>query len=138
MGIPLAMALSGFYVYFAPERVSEMPYYHVGVATTAVASLLELGVEPFFAVVQQRMLYKKRAAVEMSAAFMKSLVACGMFIWASRIDWDVGVFPFALGYFCHSLVLICGYVITMSSVASKGKFSFLPTRLKSRYARNIH
>lgn len=138
MGIPLAMALSGFYVYFAPERVSEMPYYHAGVATTAVASLLELGVEPFFAVVQQRMLYKKRAAVEMSAAFMKSLVACGMFIWASRIDWDVGVFPFALGYFCHSLVLICGYVITMSSVASKGKFSFLPTRLKSRYARNIH
>lgn len=135
MGIPLAMALSGFYVHFASERVSEIPYYHAGVATTAVASLLELGVEPFFAVVQQRMLYKKRAVVEMSAAFMKSLVVCGTFIWASRTDRDAGVFPFALGYFCHSVVLICGYIITMPSVASKGNFSFLPTRLKSRYAR---
>lgn len=133
MGLPMTMALAMFYVHFASEKVSETPYYHTSVAITGVASLLELGVEPFFAVVQQHMLYEKRALVEIPAAFVKSVVVCSTFIWASKTSFNVGIFPFALGHLCHSLVLIGGYAATMPSTARKGGFSFLPMRIKSRY-----
>lgn len=133
MGIPMAMILTMFYVHFASEKVSEKPYYHISVAITGIASLVELGVEPFFAVVQQHMLYEKRALVELSAAFLKSATVCTTFVWASKTGFDVGILPFALGHLCHSLILAGGYAATMRSTAKKGGFSFLPMRIQSRY-----
>lgn len=134
LGVPLAAMITLFYIRFTPERVFETPYCHTGVAITGAASLLELGVEPFFAVVQQHLLYKKRAVVEMSAAFIKSLAVCGTFIWASKAGIDVGVLPFALGHLFHAIVLICGYIVTMLDVAREAGFSFLLMRIQSRYA----
>lgn len=133
LGIPMTMALAVFYVHFASEKVSQTPFYHTSVAITGIASLLELGVEPFFAVVQQYMLYEKRALVEMPASFVKSAVVCSTFIWASKTNFNVGIFPFALGHLCHSLILIGGYAATMPGAARKGGFSFLPMRINSRY-----
>ncbi|KNG85518.1 putative nuclear division Rft1 protein [Aspergillus nomiae NRRL 13137] len=96
MGVPSALIFATLYTQFASREVSETPFYLVGVAITTVASLMELCVEPFFAVVQQYTLYKKRAIVETAAAFMKSLTVCGLFSWSSWKDQDLGVLPFAL------------------------------------------
>lgn len=133
LGIPLALTFAGFYVRFAAEEVSQTPFYRMSVAITAVSSLLELSVEPIFAVVQQHMLYKKRAAVEMTAALVKSLVVCGCFAWASWTGYTIGILPFALGHLCYSCTLVVGYIQVTRDVRKQWRFSLLLSRLKSRY-----
>jgi oligosaccharide translocation protein RFT1 len=113
-------------------EASQTPFFYPSVIITGVASFMELSVEPFFAVVQQRMLYEKRAAVEMAAAFTKSLVISSAYIYAGQINCDVGVLPFALGYLIYSIALICGYSLAMFKEAHEDHFSFLLTRVKSR------
>ncbi|KAB8263729.1 Rft protein-domain-containing protein [Aspergillus pseudonomiae] len=130
MGVPSALIFATLYTQFASREVSETPFYLVGVAITTVASLMELCVEPFFAVVQQYTLYKKRAIVETAAAFMKSLTVCGLFSWSSWKDQDLGVLPFALGYLCYSLSLICGYYLTIPKLTSRWQFSLLLTKIR--------
>lgn len=137
MGFPFAIILTIFYMHFTPHEAAKTPHYETSVIITGVASLLELGSEPFFAIVQQHMLYKKRAVVEMSAAFMKSFIVCSTFAWAIRVDRDIGVFPFALGHLGYSLTLIGGYAMKMPGIARKRHFSLFPTRVKSRYATTI-
>lgn len=132
IGIPLTMAGTMFYVYFAPNEAFRVPFFRSSVVITAAAAFLELSTEPFFAIVQQRMLYKIRATVEMSAAFIKSVIICGAFAWASWADCDVGLLPFALGYLGYSLALICGYSIAMLRMTSEDQFSYLLTRIRSR------
>lgn len=132
MGVPSALIFATLYIRFASQEVSETPFYHVGVAITTIASLMELCVEPFFAVVQQYMLYKKRAIVETAAAFIKSLIVCGLFTWASSSSRDLGVLPFALGYFCYSLALISGYFLTIPKLTSQWRFSLLLTQISPR------
>ncbi|PKY02897.1 Rft-1-domain-containing protein [Aspergillus campestris IBT 28561] len=132
LGIPLALTFAGFYVRFAAEEVSQTPFYRISVAITAVSSLLELSVEPIFAAVQQHMLYKKRAAVEMSAALVKSLVVCGCFTWASWTGYTIGILPFALGHLCYSCTLVFGYIQVTRDVRKQWRFSLLLSRLKSR------
>ncbi|KAB8230546.1 Rft protein-domain-containing protein [Aspergillus alliaceus] len=132
MGVPSALIFATLYIRFASQEVSETPFYHVGVAITTIASLMELCVEPFFAVVQQYMLYKKRAIVETAAAFIKSLAVCGLFTWASWSSRDLGVLPFALGYFCYSLALISGYFLTIPKLTSQWRFSLLLTQISPR------
>lgn len=136
IGAPLAMAATALYMYLAPSEAVRALFFHSSVAMTGAASLLELGTEPFFAIVQQHMLYKTRAAVEMLAAFTKSLTICSAFAWASWTGHDVGVLPFALGYMSHSFTLLCGYSMTMLRIAGENKFSFLLTRISSRYVGN--
>lgn len=135
LGIPLALTFAGFYVHFAPEEVSQTPFYRMSVAITAVSSLLELSVEPIFAVVQQHMLYKKRAAVEMTAAFVKSLVVCSFFAWASWAEYSIGILPFALGHLCYACALVFGYIQVTRDVRKRWRFSLLLSRLKSRYVK---
>lgn len=133
VGVLWAVATTILYIYLAPSEAIRVLFFRSSVAITGIASLLELTTEPFFAIVQQHMLYKTRAAVEMSAAFMKSVTICGAFLWASWTGHDLGVLPFALGYLNHSLTLICGYSTAMLGVAAENHFSFLLTRISSRY-----
>lgn len=137
IGIPLAAMATMLYMYLAPNEAVRALFFHSSVALTGAASLLELCTEPFFAIVQQHMLYKTRAAVEMSAAFTKSVTICSAFAWASWTGYDVGVLPFALGYLSYSLTLICGYSMTMLRSAGENTFSFLLTRINSEYV-GIH
>lgn len=133
IGIPLALTFASFYSHLAPKEVSELPFFQISLITTGIASILELGVEPFFAVVQQCMLYRTRAVVEMSAAFLKALSLCSISIWAAWAGYDLGVLPFALSYLSYSLALLCGYAITMLDMARKNYFSFLLTPIRPRY-----
>ncbi|KAJ5988250.1 hypothetical protein N7481_003460 [Penicillium waksmanii] len=108
LGVIFTAGLTWFYKHFAPEQAHNTPFFNQSVTVTGLASLLELTIEPFFAVIQQRMWYEKRAAVELPAAFLKSLVTCSTFFYASRQGHDVGPLPFALGYLAYSTALIFG------------------------------
>lgn len=132
MGIVAATIFSAFYLYFASDEVSEMPCYHMSVAATAIASVVELGSEPFFVVIQQHMLYSRRAAVEICAAFFKSLVTCGISIWGVNFGYSLGPLPFALGYLSYALAAFCGYFLVALQLSSDWHFSLLPSRVGPR------
>ncbi|PYI00490.1 nuclear division Rft1 protein [Aspergillus sclerotiicarbonarius CBS 121057] len=132
LGFLFAMVFAASYIQFAPSEVSQLPFYHASVVITTVASLMELSAEPFFTVVQQYMLHRKRAVVEMSAAFVKSLATCLSYTWAARTGHAVGALPFSLGYLCYSSTLICGYMLALRGGTDKWNFSIFPTKMKSR------
>ncbi|KAL4801389.1 nuclear division Rft1 protein [Aspergillus unguis] len=132
MGIATATAFGSFYLHFASEEVSKTPYYHASVAITAVASIIELCSEPMFAVVQQYMLYSKRAVVEVSAAFTKSLVTCAVSLWVMQLSHGFGALPFALGYLSYALMALCGYYSVALHQSSNVHFSLLLSRIDPR------
>ncbi|KAL4937154.1 hypothetical protein BDV06DRAFT_203486 [Aspergillus oleicola] len=141
MGIVTALTFAAFYVRFASDEVLETPYYHTSVVITAIASLIELCSEPIFAAVQQYTLLSRRAAVEVSAAFFKSLVTCGISIWAVRKGHILGALPFALGYLSYAIGVLCGYFLVAFYQRSDWHFSLFLSKIVSsddtRYLGNI-
>ncbi|KAE8146264.1 Rft protein-domain-containing protein [Aspergillus avenaceus] len=131
VGIPTAFTSAILYVHFASAEVSQAPFYHVSVLITTIASLIELSVEPFFVVVQQYMMHKRRAAVEMAATFFKSLTVCTFFASASWMGYNLGVLPFALGYLSYSLLLFGGYFQSVRKPSSPWRFSLFLTKIKT-------
>lgn len=133
LGFPLVYLLATSYLHIAQAEVTQCPFFGESLLIVGLASLLELATEPFFAVVQQRMLYKTRAVVEMIAAIIKSFVTCAIAVWASHIGWEVGVLPMALGYLSYSLALMSSYLVMMLPVSRHESFSFSLVALDSRY-----
>ncbi|KAL1962190.1 hypothetical protein VTN77DRAFT_9911 [Rasamsonia byssochlamydoides] len=132
LGFPLVVLFALCYLYLATEEISRTPFFQTSLEIIGLSCLFELATEPFFAVVQQRMLYRTRAAVETSAAVAKSFTVCGISIWAAWAGWNVGVLPFALGYLAYSFALICGYIWKMARKSPEKNFSFLLTPIHSR------
>lgn len=132
VGVPCAIAFTLFYERLAPVQALETPFFKITVAISGFASLVELSTEPFFAVVQQHMWYEKRAAVEMPAAFLKSLTTCSAFLYAFRTNRDAGALPFALGQLIYSISLFLGYCRSLLQGSKHNRFSFLPARIRSR------
>lgn len=133
LGIPLSLAMGELYAHFAAEEVSRRPYFLTSVAVTALSACLELCAEPFFAVVQQHMLYRIRAVAETSAAFVKSVMICIAHIWAAKAGFDVGVLPYALGFLGYSLALVGVYAIAMFDSGKGNSYSIFLSRILSRY-----
>ncbi|KAJ9483787.1 hypothetical protein VN97_g9605 [Penicillium thymicola] len=131
LGIPSSLMFAMLYQRFVPEEASETAFFHHSVILIGAAALMELGIEPFFSVVQQHMFYEKRAVVEMPAAFLRSAVTSSTFIYASQVNYDLGVLPFALGHLSYSLALICGYSLALLRGTNTTRFSFLLTRIQS-------
>ncbi|KGO43832.1 Uncharacterized protein PEX2_108610 [Penicillium expansum] len=132
IGIPASLLFTMLYQCFVPEEASETAFFYHSVILIGAASLMELSIEPFFSIVQQQMLYEKRAAVEMPAAFLRSAVTSSAFIYASQVNYDLGVLPFALGHLSYSLALIGGYSLALLRRTNTTRFSFLLTRIQSR------
>lgn len=133
LGFPLVYLLATSYLHVAQNEVTECPFFGESLLIMGLASLLELATEPFFAVVQQRMLYRTRALVEMIAAIIKSLLTCAVAVWASHVGREVGVLPMALGYLGYSLALMSSYLVTMLPVSRQENFSFCLVPVDSRY-----
>ncbi|CAI7639099.1 unnamed protein product [Penicillium glandicola] len=131
LGIPSSLMFTMLYQRFVPEEASNTAFFYHSVVLIGAASLMELSIEPFFSIVQQHMLYEKRAAVEMPAAFLRSAVTSFAFVYASQVNYDLGVLPFALGHLSYSLALICGYSLVLLRGANTAQFSFLLTRIQS-------
>lgn len=132
LGVPCAIFFALFYERLAPVQALETPFFNISVAISGLASLVELSTEPFFAVVQQHMWYETRAAVEIPAAFLKSLTTCSVFIYAFRANRDAGALPFALGQLSYSIALALGYCMSLLGGSKHQRFSFLPARIQSR------
>lgn len=131
LGIPSSLIFAMLYQRFVPDEASETAFFYHSVILIGAAALMELSIEPFFSVVQQHMFYEKRAVVEMPAAFLRSAVTSSAFIYASRVNYDLGVLPFALGHLSYSLALIFGYSLALLRGTDTTQFSFLLTRIQS-------
>ncbi|KAL1979670.1 hypothetical protein VTN96DRAFT_5382 [Rasamsonia emersonii] len=132
LGFPLVVLFALCYLYLTTEETSRTPFFQISLGMIGFSCLFELATEPFFAVVQQHMLYRTRAAVETSAAVAKSFTVCAISTWAAWAGWNIGVLPFALGYLAYSFALICGYIWKMVRNSPEKNFSFLLTPIHSR------
>lgn len=132
LGLPLSGILAFFYRSWATKEVLSTPYFQESLRIVGLSCMVELATEPFFAVVQQRMLYKERAIVETTATFARSIATCAISIWAARGGWYAGVLPFAMGYIAYAAALICGYSWQMVSTSTKHGFSFWLMPIQSR------
>lgn len=133
LGVPSAAIFVILYEHLAPVQALQTPFFRTSVVISGLASLMELSTEPFFAVVQHHMWYEKRAAVEMPAAFLKSLAACSVFLYASYHNWDAGALPFALGHLIYAVALMSGYYMSLLGNTKDKGFTFFPARIRSRY-----
>ncbi|KAJ5291134.1 hypothetical protein N7478_000385 [Penicillium angulare] len=131
LGILSTIIFTVVYQHYAPEKAIQTPFFKLGIVLTGVSAILELSVEPFFAIVQQRMWYQKRAAAEMPAVLIKSFVTCSLFLYAAHSSQNMGILPFALGHLSYSMALIVGYCLSLLPRASERQFSFLPTVIKA-------
>lgn len=132
MGLATATVFAVFYVRLASQEVLETPCYQMSVKITAIASIIELCSEPIFAVVQRSLLYGKRAAVEVSAAFLKSLVTCGTSMWALHYDQRLGSLPFAFGYLSYALMVFGGYCYVAARRYNDWHFSLILSQIGPR------
>ncbi|OAX85196.1 hypothetical protein ACJ72_00425 [Emergomyces africanus] len=141
LGSPLIYVLGLFYIRFAQQDVLNVPFFESSLKITGLACFLELLTEPCFAVVQHRMLYKKRALVETAAAVMKALTTCGTSVWAARRGMDIGVLPFGVGQIAYASTLLFAYLLTVVSYSKRGGFSVFPLpilyREKTNYFLNL-
>lgn len=132
LGAVLAVISASLYIQVAPQGIIQVQFCRRSILLTACASVIELCSEPFFAIVQQHVLYKKRAVVEMTAALAKSLAVCGSVVWAARTNRNIGILPFALGYVCYATTLTCGYAVSLFCHVNQSSFSLLPRRINPR------
>ena len=139
LGVPLAYVLALLYLrtQAAQPLVLATPWLHDSVSLYGIAAILELLTEPCFVVVQQKMLYKMRAAAESSATVSRCLITCGVAVQAARRGTDVGVLPFALGQMSYAVVLAAVYYWHVSTVALHGGFSLFLRRLTSQTPSNM-
>lgn len=137
LGVPLAALFALGYCRWATE-VFQTPSFLMSLQIVGISCLLELATEPFFAIVQHRMLYKERAVVETTAAVAKSLMVCTAAVWAARVKWNAGVLPFALGYLAYASTLIFVYIWQMSGQCTSKEFSFWLTPIHSRYFHDVY
>lgn len=135
LGVPVTILLGWWYNSWSSEEIITMPYFEISVVLVGVSCLVELATEPFFALIQHRMLYKDRARVETMAAVTKSLAVCGTSSWGAWTGHEVGVLPFALGFMAYAIALVVGYSWQMMIGSKQSRnFSFMLTRVQQRYA----
>ena len=123
IGIPLAYALATIYLSTADPAALNAPYFNEALHGYIIAIILELLNEPCFSIAQQRMLYTTRASAEASATFVKCIVTCGLAIWASRSNTELGVLPFAFGQLAYAFILNANYLSTVITLAFENDFS---------------
>ncbi|MCJ1251818.1 Oligosaccharide translocation protein rft1 [Trapelia coarctata] len=131
LGPLLAFIFARLYLGNAEPAVLATPYMHRSLSLYALATTLELLIEPCFVVAQQQMLYGLRASAETSATFTRCVLTCATAIWASSSRQDLGVLPFALGQLGYALVLNMVYYSNVWSKSTKGGFSLVPRSLSS-------
>ncbi|KAI5807465.1 oligosaccharide translocation protein RFT1 [Peziza echinospora] len=128
LGIFFSAIISPYYAYsFVSADTAAQPYFYHSMALYAFSTLLELCSEPSFALSQQNMQYKLRAASESSAAFTRCILTCMLTIYASKTGLGgvrgIGPLPFAVGQLGYAIVLTGVYVWHGLKSAQSGDFS---------------
>ena len=143
LGLPLTVLFSSLYLRSADTAVLETNYLIESLRIYAIATILELLVEPAFAVAKQQLLDGTRAWAEFRASLLKCLITCATAIWASRIGRDLGVLPFAMGQLSYAIILNVVYLWTIGPICAQNAASLFPTAipgdkyLLSRFSRPL-
>ena len=128
-GLPIGLFIAQWYLYVGHPDV---PYFAAALRVNELAALVELCMEPAYVAVQQKMLYKIRAAAEVPGVMIKTVTIAALVLWSWQKGIDLGVLPFAAGELANSSVMTAIYLYQTSRVAKQDNFSLLPKKLESR------
>lgn len=131
LGLPLTILFSWLYLRSADSAVLETSLLHSSLYTYALATLLELCIEPAFAVAKQQMLDGTRVWAEFRASIIKCFITCVTAVWASRTGRDVGVLPFAMGQLSYAIVINLVYNSNIIPICNRSGASLLPQTIAS-------
>lgn len=115
-----------FYVIYVRAGLPPVAYFGESLGLFALATVVELSTEPFFAVVQQKLLYEVRASVESAATVARCLATCAFVIWSNTNDKHLGALPFALGQIVYSISLFGFYFSQLNFMSFDKPFSLMP------------
>ncbi|KAI6808237.1 Rft-1-domain-containing protein [Hortaea werneckii] len=127
-GLPIGALLAQMYL---STSHADVPYLTTALRINESTIMVELLSEPGFVAVQQKMLYKTRAAAEASAVVMKTLATASLVFWSRYRSIDLGVLPFAAGELAYSSTLTVVYLWQTSSLARSTGFSLSPRKMES-------
>ena len=126
LGLIIALISGQSYLRVADLEVTQSPSFRHVFILYGVATLIELGAEPFFVVIQQHSLYKRRARAETSGAIARCFFACATAFVASKQGQPPSILPFAVGQLAYSIVLFSLYLYAAYAQASNRDFKLMP------------
>ena len=132
IGLGLVFAFGIFYGQGGSETVRHSPYFKSSLQLYGLATILELLAEPSFVIIQQRALYKARAAAETAAAISKCLTACITAFAGNHLRLELGVLPFAVGQLAYGTAILTGYYLAVYQTKKNDGFSLLLKPVASR------
>ena len=109
LGIPLTVLFQRLYLRGADSAVLSIPFARKSLNLYALATILELLHEPFFATALHQLSYGVRTAAEMQATLLRCLATCALAIYSYHRGLNVGVLPFAVGQLVYAIALLLGY-----------------------------
>ena len=133
-GVPIGLGFAQWYLHVGPPDV---PWFVVALRINEIAAVVELLSEPAYVTVQQKMLFKIRAAAEVPGVMVKTATIAAVVFWSQRKGVDLGVLPFAVGELANSATLTLLYLYQTSQVAKQERFSLFPRKLKLRCVRGL-
>ena len=134
-GLPIGALLAQMYL---STSHADVPYLTTALRINEFTVMVELLSEPGFVAVQQKMLYKTRAAAEASAVVMKTFATASLVFWSRYRSIDLGVLPFAAGELAYSTTLTVVYLWQTSSLARSTGFSLFPRKMESRCVHHLY
>ncbi|KAK4946848.1 Oligosaccharide translocation protein rft1, partial [Elasticomyces elasticus] len=128
IGVPLTAVLAWQY---ARSGLPSVPYAAEALQIYAGATVVELLSEPAFVAMQNKLLYKFRAASEATATVAKCFATCGLVFWSHGARHDLGALPFAAGQLAYASALLFSYLAYQPAglVADEDRFPILPRRI---------
>ncbi|KAK4941732.1 Oligosaccharide translocation protein rft1, partial [Elasticomyces elasticus] len=128
IGVPLTAGLAWQY---ARSGLPSVPYAAEALQIYAGATVVELLSEPAFVAMQNKLLYKFRAASEATATVAKCFATCGLVFWSHGARHDLGALPFAAGQLAYACALLFSYLAYQPAglVADEDRFPILPRRI---------
>jgi oligosaccharide translocation protein RFT1 len=129
IGVPFVYLLGRTYLHATSGSLLDGQFFAEGVMITGISVVIELASEPAFAVIQQRMLFRRRAAIETVSAFVKGILSCAVALFLASRNITPGVLPFAIGQLGFALTLLIRYNTSAHRVATEAGFSLLPRSL---------
>lgn len=130
LSIPLTLVFRQLYL--QSSSLPDVPLMRLALDVQAVATVIEVLVEPAFAVSQQKMLYSIRASAETLATVARCIITFAVFAYAQHHSIAAGALPFALGQLSYAVVLLGVYTIRSLPIATADGFALTPRPIATK------
>jgi oligosaccharide translocation protein RFT1 len=132
-GIPLLLVVGWSYMSTVAKSALRIKYFKESFWLYGAGTVIELLAEPFFIVLQHKMLYAARARAESMASVARCIATCAI-VWAgTRVGVELGALPFAVGYLSYAGVIAASYSWTYFSISTETGVSITGRKIDSRY-----